>query len=77
MLIETVVIGAGAIAVRKGLVATRQRRAEALARTSWLHALYASREISDQLSGARKAMVDEARRQRRVESATERREAAQ
>ena len=76
MLIETVVLSAGAIAIRKGVVAARQRRAEAQARASWLQALYTSREISDQLSGARKAMVDEVRRQRRVASATSRRESA-
>ena len=66
MILETALAGAAVIAIRGGVLAARERRAEAHARTTWLEAIQTSRSINDQLSTARKAMVDEVHRQRRV-----------
>ena len=65
MIIETALVGATVIAIRGGVLAARERRAEANSRATWLEAIQTSRSINDQLSTARKAMVDEVRRQRR------------
>ena len=66
MIIETIIIGSALVAGRQSVLGALKRRNDRAAREMWLREIHGSQEISAQLSTARQAMVEEARRHQGV-----------